>query len=78
MNLEAYLSVADAAELAGVSTEYMRQLVAAGKVRGSKVGGIWLVFKEDAARFVRIPNMGRPKRAVAKRKPAKKPRRRKP
>jgi excisionase family DNA binding protein len=78
MNLEAYLSVADAAALAGVSNEYMRQLVAGGKVRGSKIGGVWLVLKEDAAKFVRIPGHGRPKRARPKAKPAKKPGRRKP
>jgi excisionase family DNA binding protein len=77
MNLEAYCSVADAAALAGVSSEYMRQLVAAGKVRGEKVGNVWLVFREDAQRFVRIPNMGRPKRARPQARPAKKPRRRK-
>jgi len=72
MNLEAYCSVADAAALAGVSAEYMRQLVATGKVRGQKMGNVWLVFREDAQRFVRISNMGRPKRARPKAKPATK------
>jgi len=77
MTLEAYCSVPEAAALAGVSDEYMRQLVARGKVRGEKVGNVWLVFKEDAAKFVRIPGMGRPKRAKPKAKQAKKARRRK-
>jgi hypothetical protein len=66
MNLALYVSVADAAEIAGVSPERIRQLVASGQMGGEKKAGVWLVLKADAERFVRIPNMGRPKRATKK------------
>jgi hypothetical protein len=66
MNLSLYVSVAEAAAMAGVSPERIRQLVAAGKLAGEKKAGVWLVLRADAAKFVRIPNMGRPKRAKKK------------
>ena len=68
MNLALYVSVADAAKIAGVSPERIRQLVASGKMGGEKKAGVWLVLKADAERFVRIPNMGRPKRPAKKAK----------
>lgn len=70
MNLALYVSVAEAARIAGVSAERIRQLVSQGKMQGEKKAGVWLVMKSDAEAFVRIPNMGRPAR------PKKKPRRR--
>jgi hypothetical protein len=66
MTLALYVSVAEAADLAGVSAERIRQLVATGKMRGEKKAGVWLVLRADAEQFVRIPNMGRPKRATKK------------
>lgn len=66
MNLALYCSVQEAAALAGVSAERIRQLVATGKMRGEKKAGVWLVLRADAEGFVRIPNMGRPKRATKK------------
>lgn len=66
MNLALYVSVAEAARLAGVSVQRVRQLVSEGKMRGEKKAGVWLVLKADAESFVRIPNMGRPKRATKK------------
>jgi hypothetical protein len=66
MNLANYVSVAEAAEIAGVSPERIRQLVAAGQMAGEKKAGVWLVLRADATRFVRMPNMGRPKRAKKK------------
>lgn len=66
MNLALYVSVAEAARIAGVSAERVRQLVSNGKMRGEKKAGVWLVLKADAEAFVRIPNMGRPSRATKK------------
>ena len=66
MNLANYVSVTEAAAIAGVSPERIRQLVAAGQMTGEKKAGVWLVLRADAARFVRMPNMGRPKRAKKK------------
>ena len=66
MNLSLYCSAAEAADLAGVSPERIRQLVASGQLAGEKKAGVWLVMRADAARFVRMPNMGRPKRAKKK------------
>lgn len=62
MNLAIYCSVAEAAAIAGVSPERIRQLVAKGEIKDEKKAGVWLVLPADAQRFVRIPNMGRPKR----------------
>jgi hypothetical protein len=66
MNLSIYCSVAEAAEIAGVSRERIRQLVTTGALNGEKKAGVWLVMRADAAKFVRMPNMGRPKRAKKK------------
>jgi hypothetical protein len=66
MNLANYVSVAEAAAIAGVSAERIRQLVAAGQMAGEKKAGVWLVLRSAAQGFVRIPNMGRPKRAKKK------------
>ena len=54
MNLALYCSVAEAARIAGVSPAYVRLMAAKGQVRGEKIGGSWVVLREDVARFVRI------------------------
>lgn len=54
MNLALYCSCVEAARIAGVTPAYMRRLAATGQVRGEKIGGSWVVLREDVARFVRI------------------------
>lgn len=68
MNLALYCSVQEAAKIAGISPERVRQLVSRGEMGGEKKAGVWLVLKADAERFVRIPNMGRPKKAHKKKR----------
>ncbi|MCE2727152.1 MAG: helix-turn-helix domain-containing protein [Planctomycetaceae bacterium] len=74
MNLALYCSVTEAARIAGVSPAYVRLMAARGQIRGEKIGGSWVVLREDLARFVRI-GRGPARPAVAK-KAANKPRRR--
>lgn len=54
MNLALYCSCVEAARIAGVTPAYIRRLAATGQVRGEKIGGSWVVLREDVARFVRI------------------------
>lgn len=75
MNLALYCSVAEAAAIAGVSTAYVRLMAARGQIRGEKIGGSWVVLREDLARFVRI-GRGPGQRPAAAKKAAKKTRRR--
>lgn len=75
MNLALYCSVADAARIAGVSPAYVRLMAANGQIRGEKIGGSWVVLREDLARFVRI-GRGPARRPPAAKKAAKKTRRR--
>ena len=74
MNLSLYCSVAEAARTAGVSTAYVRLMAAKGQIRGEKIGGSWVVLREDVARFVRI-GRGPGRRPRPAKKTAKKPRR---
>jgi len=78
VNLDRYCSVADAAKAAGISTAYVRLLLARGQLRGEKIGRAWLVLREDVARFVRIgrgpappPPAARPRPPRPRGKPAK-------
>jgi hypothetical protein len=41
-------------------------MVAAGQIRGEKIGGSWVVLREDVARFVRIGRGPAQKPAAAK------------
>lgn len=71
MNLALYCSVAEAADIAGVSPAYIRVMAASGRIRGERIGRSWVVLRDDVARFVRI---GRgPAKPPAAKKPAKKP-----
>jgi hypothetical protein len=46
-----YVTVTNAATLAGVSRFWMRQQAQAGKVKAVCIDGLWFVLKADAARF---------------------------
>lgn len=73
MNLSLYCSVAEAAEVAGVSEGYIRRLLRDGKLEGEKVGNTYLVLRASIKKFDRQPGMGRPPKAAPKRprKPGK-------
>jgi len=74
MNLALYCDVNEAARIAGITPKYVRVLLARGTLRGEKLGKRWVVLREDAAMFARIPNMGRPAAAPpATTKPAAPP-----
>jgi excisionase family DNA binding protein len=75
MTLERYCTVAEAAEIAGVTPAMIRYLVKTGALRAERPGHAYLLLREDVARYQRTPGEGRPKRVkkVAKRKPRKAP-----
>jgi excisionase family DNA binding protein len=66
MTLALYTSCAEAARIAGVTPAYVRRMVATGQIRGEKIGGSWVVLREDVARFVRIGRGPARKPAAAK------------
>lgn len=55
------LSLPAAAAIADVTEQWLRKLVAAGKVRGFRVGGRWLVQRAAVETFQRHPTAGRPR-----------------
>lgn len=55
------ISIRDAAVLADVSEQWLRRLVAAGKLAGYRVGKSYVVSRAAAARFKRHPTAGRPR-----------------
>lgn len=56
------ITLTQAAELAGVTDRWMRQLVKDEKVRAVRIGKFWLVDKDDAEKFQRHPTAGRPRK----------------
>lgn len=72
MNLALYCSCVEAARIAGVTPAYVRRMAAKGQISAQKIGGSWVVLREDVARFVRIGRGPAPARPSA----AKKTRRR--
>jgi hypothetical protein len=52
----------EAAKLADVTEVWLRKLVAAGKVRGLKIGRNYVVDVESAKQFQRHPTAGRPRK----------------
>ena len=68
MNLSLYCSVAEAANIAGVSRSYMNAMVAAGKIKAQKIGKSYAVLRSSVAKFKRRPGMGRPKKSTALRR----------
>ena len=55
------ISIREAAQLADVSEQWLRRLVAAGKLAGYRVGKSYVVSRAAAARFKRHPTAGRPR-----------------
>lgn len=55
------LSLPAAAIIADVTEQWLRRLVAAGKIRGFRVGGRWLVQRGAVEKFQRHPTAGRPR-----------------
>ncbi len=47
------LTNAAAAEILGFSEDHVRRLVREGKIKGQKVGGIWLIYEKDLAKIKR-------------------------
>jgi excisionase family DNA binding protein len=49
--LEGWLSVREASELTGYSTEYIRNLARSGAIKSEKVGYAVLIDREDLERY---------------------------
>jgi len=45
-------SVRDLADMAGVTTSYIRRLVRLGKILGHKVGRDWVISRSEARRWL--------------------------
>lgn len=60
-----WLTMAEAAELMGVTTNYVRLLLRQKKVEGQKIGErCWLVDAKSAKGYARLPYVtGRPRKA---------------
>lgn len=52
----------EAARLADVTEVWLRKLVAAGRVRGMKIGRNYVVDVQSARKFKRHPTAGRPRK----------------
>jgi len=50
--VEEWLTTAEAAELSGYHTEYIRQIIKAGKVQGKKFGPVWQVNKQSLLNYI--------------------------
>jgi excisionase family DNA binding protein len=76
MNLSAYVSVAEACRIAGVSKGYMCSLIRSGRIKAERIGVSYAVLRSSLQTFERLPGMGRPRKAAATvaRKPARRPR----
>jgi excisionase family DNA binding protein len=56
-----YISSKEAAEIAGVTTGYIRRLLLQGRLKGKKIGRDWRVNKKSIQEFVNSPRKtGRP------------------
>lgn len=67
------LTIAEAAQVADVTEQWLRTLVQTGRVEGVRLGPLWFVKKSSVATFERHPTRGRPRTA---KKSAGSPRRR--
>jgi excisionase family DNA binding protein len=50
--LKTHLTVQMAAEVSGYNAQYLRRLLRAGKLKGDKIGQIWLIRKESFEAFL--------------------------
>lgn len=62
--LEDLIPLPEAAGLADITEQWLRKLVATGRVRGFRIGKNYLVSKSSAEQFRRHPTAGRPRVAV--------------
>jgi hypothetical protein len=60
-DLADFMPLPEAAALADITEQWLRKLVAAGRVRGVRVGKNYLVSKSSAESFRRHPTAGRPR-----------------
>lgn len=60
-----FLPLVQAAAVADVTEQWLRQLVKAGRIAGRKAGRNWLVRRVDVEFFRRHPTAGRPRREAA-------------
>jgi excisionase family DNA binding protein len=55
------ISVTQAAKQTGFSTAYIKRLLAAGRIKGQKIGSFWAIDQGDLQRFCNTPRkVGRP------------------
>ena len=58
---DGFISSKEAAEIAGVTTGYIRRLLLRGRLKGKKLGRDWLVNRKSVQEFVQSPRKtGRP------------------
>lgn len=53
METPAYRSIRETAEIFGVSYWLIRRLILAGKIRGTRIGGVWRISQEEIERLGR-------------------------
>lgn len=63
LNMNAFCTVAQAAEIIGVTEGRVRQMLRAGEIEGDKISQtLWLVSKRDAEKAAKITHsIGRPR-----------------
>lgn len=62
VSLDDFLPLPQAAAVADITEQWMRELVKAGKLRHIRVGRCWLVKRSAAESFKRHPTAGRPRK----------------
>jgi hypothetical protein len=61
IDLSQLVSLPEAAQIADVDETWLRRLIRDGKIVGLKIGRNYLVDRNSAAAYQRIPGMGRPR-----------------
>jgi len=58
---DGYIGTREAAEIASVTTGYLRRLLAQGRLEGMKIGRDWLIKREVIIKFTKTERkIGRP------------------
>jgi len=58
-----FYTTATVAKLAGVDQTFVRRSLRAGRLRGEKLGGVWVIAADEVDRWLRTPRKrGRPPR----------------
>lgn len=58
--IDGYISISQAADIAGVTSRRIRQLISSGMIPSAKrVGSFWLVPEREAHRIAKESNVGR-------------------